>query len=327
MRRALGAGKSVVTANKQAIAHHGTELFSLARRHGGQLGFEASVAGGVPVIRGIQEGLAADEVVRIQGVLNGTCNFILSEMASSPVAFETVLADAQARGYAEADPSADLDGLDAQAKIAILSAVGFGRRVNPSAIVCRSIRGLESADFEAARTLGCAVRQVSTAERVERGTGVRAAVGPALVSLQSRLAQVEGSENVVLVDGARGGQTGFVGLGAGGDPTAVAVVADLLAIARGDGHAATDRFPIDGAPQAVQPMGARPYYLRVSGGTDAAVQLAASGVSAARSLDGANGCVRLVTAALTAAEFEAATGTLAAGPARIAAALPLIDAA
>ncbi|MBU23625.1 MAG: homoserine dehydrogenase [Acidobacteria bacterium] len=326
MRRALEAGKSVVTANKQAIAHHGTELFSLARRYGGRLGFEASVAGGIPVIRGIQEGLAADEVVRIQGILNGTCNFILSALASSPLAFETVLADAQAHGFAEADPSADLDGLDAQAKIAILSAIGLGRRVDPSAIECRSIRGLETGDFDAARTLGCAVRQVSTAERMEPA-GVRAAVGPALVRLDSRLAQVEGSENVVLVDGARGGQTGFVGHGAGGDSTAVAVVADLMAIARRDGHAATDCFPIDGEPQAVHPMGARPYYLRVSGGTAAATQLAACGVSVARSLDVANGCVRLVTAAVTGAEVEAAIETLAAGSTRISAALPMLDGA
>lgn len=326
MRRALSKGKSVVTANKQVMARHGLELFELARANGAQLGFEASVAGGIPVIRGIQEGLGGDELIRVQGVLNGTCNYILSEMASSVVSFETVLADAQARGYAEADPAVDLDGFDAQAKLAILSAVGLRRRVEPTTIPCRSIRGLVTADFDAARELGRAIRQVSVAERVKNGSGVRAAVGPAMVRLDSRLAQVAGSENVVVVDGVRGGQTAFVGQGAGGDPTAVAVVSDLLAIASGNSRMITHAFPVVGSDHRVVEMGAQPHYLRAAGGDEAERRLTEFGVVGAQRLDAVDNELSMVTDPCTTEAIEKSMNKLTNDEAvRVLAALPLVD--
>lgn len=321
IRRALSAGKSVVTANKQAIAHRGAELFDLARTHGARIGFEASVGGGIPAIRGIQEGLAGDELRRVQGILNGTCNFILTQMETASVAFDAAVAEAQAEGYAEADPSADLDGLDAQAKLAILSAIGLRRRVAPEAIPTRSICGLQAADIEAARRLGCVIRQVSAAESVGEA-GVRAAVGPVLVPLQSRLAQVAGNENVVVVDGVRGGQTAFVGYGAGGDPTAVAVVSDLLSIAAGDGRASTAVFPSGGPRHDVVAAAESTHYVRVVGGAAAAC-VSACDIRVDQQL-GADGAA-VVTAPCSTAALESAKQELAGcAGARIAVALPMI---
>ena len=324
MRQALAAGKSVVTANKQAIAHRGPELFELARARGIRLGFEASVAGGIPAIRGIQEGLVADELTRVQGILNGTCNFILTRMESAPVAFAAVVAEAQEKGYAEADPSADLDGFDAQAKLAILSAVGLRRRVEPAEIPCRSIRGLEAADFRAARTLGRAIRQVSAVERVANGSGVRASVGPALVRRTSRFAQVMGSENVVVVDGVWGGQTAFIGQGAGGGPTAVAVVSDLRSIVAGDAHAGTELFPACEPAHDVVPPVERAHYLRVDEAGITDERLSAHGIAVARRLDDDRGARAVVTAPCAPAAIEAVT-TDVSGASAIVVALPLID--
>ena len=324
MRQALSAGKSVVTANKQAVAHRGSELFELARAKGVRLGFEASVGGGIPAIRGIQEGLAADQLTRVQGILNGTCNFVLTRMESSPVAFDEVVGEAQAQGYAESDPAADLDGFDAQAKLAILSAVGLRRRVDPAAIPCRSIRGLEAADFQAARTLGCAIRQVSVAEPVANRSGVRASVGPALVPLRSRLAQAVGSDNVVIVDGVRGGQTTFIGGGAGGDATAVAVVSDLRSVAAGDGHASTWGFPASEPAHDVAAPVERAHYLRFEEAGIAEAQLSAHGIVVSRRLHRGRGEGAVVTAPCTSAAVEA-VGTDASGARVVLVALPVID--
>ena len=323
MQQALSAGKSVVTANKQAIAHRGSELFELARVRGVMLGFEASVAGGIPAIRGVQEGLGADELTRVRGILNGTCNFILTRMEAAPVLFEAVLADAQTKGYAEADPSADVDGFDAQAKLAILCAVGLRRRVDPSAIPCRTIRGLVASDFQAARTLGCVIRQVSEAEPVAHGSGVRASVGPALVSLTSRLAQVAGSENVVVVDGARIGQTVFIGPGAGGDPTAVAVVSDLRSVAAGDGHAGTNRFPASGPAHDVAPVVDREHYVRFEGVGHGGKRLSAHGIAVARQIDAGSGVEAVVTAPCASAAVAAARAD-GIGGSGVAIALPVL---
>ena len=233
IRQALEAGKSVVTANKQVMAHAGAELLRVAAARGRHLLFEAAVAGGIPIIRALREGLAGDRLQRVLGVLNGTCNYMLTRMEAKQVSFDDALREAQDRGYAEADPTADVDGGDAQAKLAILSAVGLGRRVAAEAIPLRSIRPVEPVDFTYARRLGCTIRQVSRAE-VTGGDGldVIASVQPMLVPVTSPLARADGSQNVVVVDGARGGETAFRGFGAGGDPTAVAVVSDLEAIAR-----------------------------------------------------------------------------------------------
>ena len=230
IRRALASGKSVVTANKQLIAHCGPELISMARRMNQQIEFGASVAGGVPVISGLHEGLAGDELFKICGILNGTCNYILSQIESNGVSFATALLEAQKLGFAEADPTEDIDGLDARAKLAILARVGLHCNVKPGSIVARSISAIDTVDFEYANQLGCTIRQISWAEL--KGDELFAAVQPALVELSSPLARVEGSQNLVMATGTYGGETVFGGHGAGGHPTAVAVVSDILAIAR-----------------------------------------------------------------------------------------------
>ena len=230
IRRALESGKSVVTANKQLIAHCGPELLALADRMNQQIEFGASVAGGIPVISGLHEGLAGDELFKIRGILNGTCNYILSQIESNGVPFATALREAQKLGFAEADPTEDIDGLDARAKITILARVALHCNVGASSIVARSISPVDAVDFEYANQLGCTIRQISQAEL--RDGKLFAAVQPSLVQLNSPLARVEGSQNLVMATGVYGGETVFGGHGAGGHPTAVAVVSDILAIAR-----------------------------------------------------------------------------------------------
>jgi homoserine dehydrogenase len=231
VRGALMAGKSVVTANKQLMAHHGPELLDLARSKGQEVRFEASVAGGIPVLRALQEGLAGDRLVEVRGILNGTCNYILSRMQAGPISFADALAEAQRAGYAEADPSEDLDGADAAAKLAIIAAVGLRRPVRVKDIATRSIRPIEPVDFEYARELGCTIRQIARASAEDSGA-VFAAVRPALVPLASNFGRNEGSQNLVTVRGIFGGETSFSGSGAGGSPTAVAVVSDVLSVRR-----------------------------------------------------------------------------------------------
>jgi len=230
IRRALESGKSVVTANKQLIARFGPELIALARRMKQQIEFGASVAGGVPVISGLQEGLAGDELFKICGILNGTCNYILSQIESTGIPFATALREAQKLGFAEADPTEDIDGLDARAKLTILARVGLHCNVSCEDITARSISAIDSVDFEYANQLGCTIRQISWAEL--KDDNLYAAVQPALAELSSPLARVEGSQNLVMATGTYGGETVFGGHGAGGHPTAVAVVSDILAIAR-----------------------------------------------------------------------------------------------
>jgi homoserine dehydrogenase len=230
VRRALESGKSVVTANKQLIAHRGSALIALARRMKQQIEFGASVAGGVPVISGLQEGLAGDELFKICGILNGTCNYILSQIETNGIPFATALREAQKLGFAEADPTEDIEGLDARAKLTILARVGLHCNVSAENISARSISAIDAVDFEYANQLGCTIRQISWAEL--KGDNLFAAVQPALVELSSPLARVEGSQNLVMATGTYGGETVFGGHGAGGHPTAVAVVSDILAIAR-----------------------------------------------------------------------------------------------
>jgi homoserine dehydrogenase len=248
IRRALESGKSVVTANKQLIARCGPELIDLARQKNRQIQFGASVAGGVPVISGLHEGLAGDDLFKIRGILNGTCNYILSQIEANGIPFATALREAQKLGFAEADPTEDIEGLDARAKLAILARVGLHCNVTPESIMARSISAIDAVDFEYANQLGCTIRQISWAElkapelkgpelKAESKTKSKvdelfAAVQPALVELSSPLARVEGSQNLVVATGTYGGETVFGGHGAGGHPTAVAVVSDILAIAR-----------------------------------------------------------------------------------------------
>ncbi len=233
IRRALESGKSVVTANKQLIARCGPELIDMARRMKQQIQFGASVAGGVPVISGLQDGLAGDELFKIRGILNGTCNYILSQIEINGIPFATALREAQKLGFAEANPTEDIDGLDARAKLAILARVALHCDVTAESILARSISAIDLVDFEYANQLGCTIRQISWAELrpTPHDEHLFVAVQPALVELSSPLARVEGSQNLVVATGKYGGETVFGGHGAGGHPTAVAVVSDILAIA------------------------------------------------------------------------------------------------
>ncbi len=254
LKRALTAGKSVVTANKQLIAYRGPALFKLAARHNVQLVYNAAVAGGVPVIPGILQGLSGDQVTRLSGIVNGTCNFILSRMeAGAPYA--TVLADAQQAGYAEADPSADVDGFDARAKLCILARIAMHVELDPDTVATQTIAAVEAIDFAYARELNCTIRQVSRAEL--NGKNVHARVGPMLVPLSSPIAWSHGTQNMVVATGRFGGDTVFSGHGAGGEPTAVAVVSDLLAVAQ---HCASVQLPV--RKRTVVSDFLAPHYLR-----------------------------------------------------------------
>jgi homoserine dehydrogenase len=230
VRRALEASKSVVTANKKLIAEHGIELDKLARSKGCQLFYGAAVAGGIPVIPGIQQGLAGDRINRIEGILNGTCNFILNKMEEG-ADFAPVLAEAQKLGYAEADPTEDVGGFDARAKLVILSRIALRADLVLTEIPCKSITEITAIDFEYVKEMGCTIRQISRAEL--HADQVRATVGPMLIPKSSPLAWSRGTENMVLIGGVYGGNVVFSGHGAGGHPTAVAVVSDLLAVVHG----------------------------------------------------------------------------------------------
>ena len=231
VRRALESGKSVVTANKQLIARMGPELLALAGKNGCQLEFGASVAGGVPVLPSLRTGLCGDQLHGIAGILNGTCNYILSRIENARVPFSEALEEAQARGYAEADASEDLDGGDARAKLAILALAGLRARVEPESVRARTIRAIDAVDFDYAAQLGCTIRQISRADRV--GNTLFAEVGPCLVPTDSPFGRVQRNLNLVLTSGKYGGDVAFLGAGAGGDPTAVAVVSDVMFVAAG----------------------------------------------------------------------------------------------
>ncbi len=229
LRKAIASGKSVVTANKQLIAYKGASLARLAAKHGVQLVYNAAVAGGVPVIPGLSQGLNGDTVTRISGIVNGTCNYILTRMETG-ADYATVLADAQALGYAEADPSADVDGYDARAKLCILSRIALHAELDPDSVTTQSIADVEAIDFAYARELNCTIRQVSIAQL--EGNLVHARVAPMLVPRSEPMAWSHGTQNMVVASGRYGGDVVFSGHGAGGEPTAVAVVSDLLAVAQ-----------------------------------------------------------------------------------------------
>ncbi len=234
-RNALNHGKALVTANKAMIAHHGMELAALAENAGAPLRFEAAVAGGVPVIKGLREGVAANQLDRIYGILNGTCNFILSTMEDTGRDFSDVLAEAQAKGYAEADPSFDIEGTDAAHKLAILSAIAFGSKIDFASVQTAGISRILAADIAQADTLGYVIRLIGIAE-TDNSTGSNQLfqrVQPQLVPFDHPLAHVDGATNAVVAEGNFAGRLLFQGAGAGDGPTASAVVADIIDIARG----------------------------------------------------------------------------------------------
>jgi homoserine dehydrogenase len=254
VRKALSAGKSVVTANKKLIAYHGLELEKLAAEKGVHLLYGAAVAGGIPVIPGLEHGLAGDRVEKVEGILNGTCNFILSKMEAGED-YAPVLAEAQALGYAEADPTEDVAGYDARAKLAILMRLALRAQVHPESIDARPITEVGAIDFSYAKDLQCTIRQIARAERV--GQQIAATVGPMLVPLASPLAWSRGTENMVITTGHYGGDVVFSGHGAGGHPTAVAVVSDLVGLAYG-----SCRVGIPSAPAKIGTELEVPHYIR-----------------------------------------------------------------
>ena len=261
VRSALASGKSVVTANKQLIARHGSDLLQLASSKGCQIEFGASVAGGVPVLPALRTGLCGDRLHGIAGILNGTCNYILSRIESARIPFGEALEEAQARGYAEADASEDLDGGDARAKLAILALAGLHTRVAPESVRARTIRAVDAVDFDYAAELECTIRQISRA--VLKENTLFAEVGPCLVPMDSPFGRVQRNLNLVLTSGQYGGDMAFLGAGAGGDPTAVAVVSDLMSVAEGLSAGAGKRNAASSvATPAISSDFETPWYLR-----------------------------------------------------------------
>jgi homoserine dehydrogenase len=223
-------GKSVVTANKDLLAHMGAELWDKAIACGANLAMEASVGGGIPIHTVLREGISGDRVTALYGILNGTSNYILTEIEKHGTEFDIVLAEAQRLGYAEADPSADIDGIDARSKLAILSALAFGERITPSDIFTEGIRRITPFDFQYADRLGHTIRLVCGARQTPEGLIL--SVRPALIPKSTILAGVQGAYNAVWVRGHFGEDTFYYGRGAGSLPTGVAVVSDLMRVAR-----------------------------------------------------------------------------------------------
>jgi homoserine dehydrogenase len=263
VRAAIAAGKPVVTANKALLAVHGAEIAAAAEAKGVALGFEAAVAGGIPAIKAIREGLAGNDLTRVLGILNGTCNYILTTMRERGREFAEALAEAQKLGYAEADPSFDIDGVDAAHKLAILAALAFGRPVDFAAVHVEGIRSVSALDIKLAEELGYRIKLLGIARRGEAGVETR--VHPCMVPLSHPIARVDGVFNAVVAEGDFVGRVVLEGRGAGAGPTASAVVADLIDIARGR------RTPVWGASNgslnglANIPMDRRVggYYLRL----------------------------------------------------------------
>lgn len=263
-RATLAAGKPFVSANKALIAHHGDDLVRIAQDNEAALAFEAAVAGGIPILKALRHGLSANRIDSVSGILNGTCNYILSVMEQEGLPFEDVLKDAQNMGYAEADPSFDVDGIDAAHKTAILASLAFGSRIRFDSVAVEGIRSISPIDIDYALELGYRIRLLGVAKRV--GREIEQRVHPCLVPEDHPLARVDGAFNAVMVEGNHVGPTVFEGAGAGAGPTASAVVADVIDIVRGDKSPAfstvTDHLE-DLAPAELDNHVGR-YYLRLS---------------------------------------------------------------
>ena len=228
---ALRRGASVVTANKALMAECGTELAQLAHKNGADLFYEAAVGGGIPILRALRTSLAGERISRVMGIVNGTTNFILSKMTSEGSDYEDALAEAQSLGYAEADPSADVEGFDAAAKVQILSSLAYGTELKGEEISRQGISDVRSIDVEFARRSGYVIKLIGVAERVG-DSGISRRAHPAMIPIAHPLASVHGAMNAVFVEGVRSGPLMWLGQGAGGEPTATAVLGDLLDAAR-----------------------------------------------------------------------------------------------
>ncbi|HWU68847.1 MAG TPA: homoserine dehydrogenase [Stenotrophobium sp.] len=250
---AIAQGKHVVTANKALIAEQGNDLFAAARERGVMLAFEAAVAGGIPIVKTLREGMAGNRIDSIAGSINGTCNYILTQMTLKGQSFADALADAQKLGYAEADPTFDIEGVDASHKLAILASIAFGMPLSFADVTCEGITRVTAQDIEIAQALGYRIKLLGIAKRGEDGVEMR--VQPTLIPQDTLLAKVDGVLNSVLLKGNAAGQIGLYGAGAGGDATASAVVADLVDVARALGTPAQQWVPaLAFQPDAVQPL-------------------------------------------------------------------------
>ncbi len=245
---AIRAGKHVVTANKALLATHGNEIFAAARQHGVTVAYEGAVAGSIPIIKALREGLTASRIEWVAGIINGTTNFILSKMREEGLGFAEALAQAQALGYAEADPTFDIEGIDAAHKITLLAANAFGMPVRFADTQVEGITRLQGLDVACAEQLGYRIKLLGVARRRKEGDadGVELRVQPALVPATHLLAQVNGSMNAVMVKGDAAGVTMFYGAGAGSEQTASAVIADLVDVARLQGTTPAQRVPHQG---------------------------------------------------------------------------------
>ena len=283
---AIEAGKHVVTANKALLAVHGTEIFAAAHRKGVMVAFEAAVAGGIPIIKALREGLTANRIEWIAGIINGTTNFILSEMRDKGLDFDVVLKEAQALGYAEADPTFDIEGVDAAHKAALMSAIAFGVPVQFDKAYIEGITKLGAQDIRYAEQLGYRIKLLGITKKTARGIELR--VHPSLVPVKRLIANVEGAMNAVMVHGDAVGTTLYYGKGAGSEPTASAVIADLVDIARLHAADPAQRVPpLAFQPDAmsdtpVLPMGdvVTSYYLRLNVADEAGVLAKVTGILA-----------------------------------------------
>jgi len=250
---ALRSGKGVVTANKALLAEDGATLHAAARESGADLYFEASVAGAIPLLRPLRESLAGDQITRVMGIVNGTTNFVLTRMDESGMGFAEALDEATALGYAEADPTADVEGFDAAAKAAILAGLAFHTRVTAADVHREGITEVTAADVASAKEMGCVVKLLAIAEKSGSSVGVR--VHPAMIPRTHPLGTVREAYNAVFVEGASAGQLMFYGRGAGGSPTASAVLGDLVAVARNALSGARGAGESSYADLRISPMG------------------------------------------------------------------------
>jgi homoserine dehydrogenase len=291
---AIEAGKHVVTANKALIAVHGTEIFAAAHRKGVMVAFEAAVAGGIPIIKALREGLTANRIEWIAGIINGTTNFILSEMRDKGLDFDVALKDAQRLGYAEADPTFDIEGVDAGHKVTIMSAIAFGIPVQFDKAYVEGITQLNAEDIKYAEQLGYRIKLLGITKRVANGVELR--VHPSLVPAKRLIANVEGAMNAVMVQADALGTTLYYGKGAGSEPTASAVIADLVDITRLNSADAAQRVPyLAFQPDAMSDAPILPisevvtsYYLRLKVADEAGVLARVTGLlaEAGISIDG-----------------------------------------
>jgi homoserine dehydrogenase len=283
---AIAAGKHVVTANKALLAVHGTEIFQAAQAKGVMVMFEAAVAGGIPIIKALREGLTANRIQWIAGIINGTTNFILSEMRSKGLDFDVVLKEAQRLGYAEADPTFDIEGVDAAHKATIMAAIGFGIPVQFDKAHVEGITKLTATDIKYAEQLGYRIKLLGISKR--RDNGIELRVHPTLVPNKRLIANVEGAMNAVMVQGDAVGTTLYYGKGAGSEPTASAVIADLVDITRMATATAAQRVPaLAFQPGSMNTMPVLPmgdvvtaYYLRLSVADEAGVLAQVTGIVA-----------------------------------------------